>query len=174
MFISLPQQQLWYIITFAFACQQLFNFFQVQFVVFKLSVHVYQPFSQPAQIYYQTIWQLSTAFSHFFAKLFTSPKNKLGIYPQAFPWHPTILSFMGVRKLLTSPLPIHCFFSGKFMMKSCFFGRFRVFSSVVFLYAQPIIFLRSYAPKASGKLPCNTEITDFYAGNVRSSGVISI
>ena len=36
---------------------------------------MYQPFSQPAQIYYQTIWQLSTAFSHFFAKLLQSLKT---------------------------------------------------------------------------------------------------
>ena len=53
-----------------------------------------------------------------------------------------------------------------------FFGVFRVFSSVNFLYAQPIVFWRSYAPNAPGKLPCSTEITDFYAENVRSSGVI--
>ena len=36
---------------------------------------MYQLFSQPAQIYYQTIWQLSTAFSHFFAKLLQSLKT---------------------------------------------------------------------------------------------------
>ena len=31
-------------------------------------------------------------------------------------------------------------FSGKFMMISYFFGVFRVFASVNFLYAQPIVF----------------------------------
>ena len=67
---------------------------------------------------------------------------------------------------LTSLLPIRCFFAGKFMMISYFFGAFRVFSSVNFLYAQPIVFLRSYAPNAPGKLPCCTEITDFYTENV--------
>lgn len=79
---------------------------------------------------------------------------------------------MGVSKPLTSLLPIHCFFSGKFMIISYFFGVFRVFSPVNFLYAQPIVFLRSYAPNAPGKLSCSTGITDFYAENVRSSGVI--
>ena len=49
---------------------------------------------------------------------------------------------MGVSNPLTSPLPIHRFFSRKFMMKSCFFGGFRVFSSVNFPYAQPMLFVR--------------------------------
>ena len=71
---------------------------------------------------------------------------------------------MGVNKPLTSLLPIHCFFSGKFMIISYFFGVFRVFSSVNFLYAQPIVFWRSYAPNAPGKLPYSTGITGFLCG----------
>ena len=43
-----------------------FNFFQVQFVVFKLSVDVYRSFSQPARLYYHLELQMSTAFFIFF------------------------------------------------------------------------------------------------------------
>ena len=73
---------------------------------------------------------------------------------------------MGVNKPLTFLLPLYCFFSGKFMIISYFFGVFRVFSPVNFLYAQPIVFLRSYAPNAPGKLPYSTGITDCYTENV--------
>lgn len=38
--------------TLSYLVNNFFNFFQVQFVVFKLSVDVHQPFSQPARLYY--------------------------------------------------------------------------------------------------------------------------
>ena len=73
---------------------------------------------------------------------------------------------MGVNKPLTFLLPLYCFFSGKFMIISYFFGVFRVFSPVNFLYAQPM----------HQMLPANyhtaQESPAFCAGNVRSSGVI--
>lgn len=71
---------------------------------------------------------------------------------------------MGVNRPLTFLLPLYCFFSGKFMIISYFFGVFRVFSPVNFLYAQPIVFLRSYAPNAPGKLSYSTGITGFLCG----------
>lgn len=71
---------------------------------------------------------------------------------------------MGVNKPLTFLLPLYCFFSGKFMIISYFFGVFLVFSPVNFLYAQPIVFLRSYAPNAPGKFPYSTGITGFLCG----------
>lgn len=81
---------------------------------------------------------------------------------------------MGVNKPLTFLLPLYCFFSGKFMIISYFFGVFRVFSPVNFLYAQPIVFLRSYAQTVPANCHVSQKTPAFCTGNVRNTGVICI
>ena len=90
----------------------------------------------------------------------------IGYIAARFPMTPNNSSIYGCQQASDFSSAPSLLFLRKIYDDIIFFRVFRVFLFVNFLYAQPIACLRSYAPNAPGKLPCSTEITDFYAENL--------